>query len=138
MSPQKETMAGSDAAWLRMDRPTNLMMITAVMMFDEVLRLDEVKTVIEQRFLLFDRFRQRVTDREATPHWQADPYFDLDRHIHRVALPAPGGVEPMNLEALNGFVERTQGADFVDASFDAAPCTSESYFLSAIVHRLVY
>ncbi len=84
-------MAGSDAAWLRMDRPTNLMMITSVMMFDEVLTLDEVKTVIEQRFLLFDRFRQRVTDRDGTPHWEADPYFDLDRHIHRVALPAPGG-----------------------------------------------
>ncbi len=91
MPLQKEAMAGSDAAWLRMDRPTNLMMITAVMMFDEVLRLDELKIVIEQRFLLFDRFRQRVTDRDATPHWQADPYFDLDRHIHRVALPAPGG-----------------------------------------------
>ena len=91
MPPEKEAMAGPDVAWLRMDRPTNLMMITSVMMFDEVLTLDEVKALIEQRFLLFNRFRQRVADRDGSPHWEIDPYFDLDRHIHRVALPVPGG-----------------------------------------------
>ena len=95
MTNKKVAMSGPDAAWLRMDSPTNFMMITSIMMFDEVLTLDEVKTLLEERFLLFDRFRQRVLDRNGTPHWQDDPYFDLDRHIHRVALPAPGGQEEL-------------------------------------------
>ena len=30
-----EAMSGADAAWLRMDRPTNLMVINAVLLFDE-------------------------------------------------------------------------------------------------------
>ena len=32
---RKEPMSRVDTAWLRMERPTNLMMITSVMMFDE-------------------------------------------------------------------------------------------------------
>ena len=43
--------------------------------------------------LRYDRFRQRV--RESTlgltlPHWEDDPHFDINAHLHRVALPAPG------------------------------------------------
>ncbi len=95
MPNTKKAMSGPDAAWLRMESPTNFMMITAIMMFDECLTLDEVKTLIRERFLLFDRFRQCVTDRNGSPHWEDDPYFDLGRHIHRVALPAPGGQEEL-------------------------------------------
>jgi hypothetical protein len=31
----REQMSNADAAWLHMDRPTNLMVITSVMWFDE-------------------------------------------------------------------------------------------------------
>ncbi len=95
MSNKKVAMSGPDAAWLRMESPTNFMTINAVWMFDEVLTLDEVKGLIQERFLVFNRFRQRVIDRHGTPQWQDDPYFDLGRHIHRVALPAPGGQEEL-------------------------------------------
>lgn len=95
MANTKETMAGPDAAWLRMDRPTNLMMITSVMMFDEALTFDEVKDLIKNRFLIFDRFRQRVVDRDGSPYWEIDPYFSLDRHVHRLALPAPGSQQEL-------------------------------------------
>ena len=95
MPNTKIAMSGPDAAWLRMESPTNFMTINAVWMFDEVLTLDELKTLIQERFLGFHRFRQRVIDRNGTPHWQDDPYFDLGRHIHRVALPDPGGQEEL-------------------------------------------
>src|SRR4051812_23968467 len=39
------------------------------------------------------RLRQRVVPafgRLAPPEWQDDPQFDLDYHIRRIALPAPG------------------------------------------------
>ena len=90
MAKKTIAMSGPDAAWLRMDNPTNLMMITGVLTFDEVLTMDEVKTIVEQRLLIYNRFRQRVIDRHSTPRWEDDPYFDLDRHIHRLALPPPG------------------------------------------------
>lgn len=33
MMPRRERMSAVDTAWLRMDRPTNLMMIVGVMVF---------------------------------------------------------------------------------------------------------
>jgi WS/DGAT/MGAT family acyltransferase len=41
----------------------------------------------------FSRFRQRVVEGRGPlsgPHWEDDPNFDLDLHLHRVQLPAPG------------------------------------------------
>ncbi len=90
---KREAFAPVDAAWLRMDRPTNTMMITGVMMFEQPLDFARVKETIDARMLLHDRFRQRV--REAPfgmtlPQWEEDPHFDLNAHIQRIALPAPG------------------------------------------------
>ena len=42
--------------------------------------------------LTFDRFRQRVVETGfpmATPHWQDMPHFDIDQHLHHIALAAP-------------------------------------------------
>jgi diacylglycerol O-acyltransferase / wax synthase len=39
----------------------------------------------------FARFGQRVGgDRLGRPRWERDPHFELDLHLHRLALPAPG------------------------------------------------
>ncbi len=87
---KKEPLSNIDTAWLRMDHPTNLMMITGVMMFAEPIPYERFKTTLEERFLRFDRFRQCVRDRSGTPYWEDDLYFDIENHVHRVALPAPG------------------------------------------------
>ncbi len=98
MDTHRHPLPSADVAWLRMERPTNLMMITSVLMFDEVMTFDELRDLIAHRLLIFRRFKQRVTDPQGAPHWEDDPYFDLDRHLHRIALPQPGGV--LELEAL--------------------------------------
>ncbi len=93
MSQQREKMSNVDTAWLRMDHPTNLMMITGVMTFDQPLDFARARQVIEKRLLKYDRFRQRVSDSRTPlrgPSWELDPNFTLDAHLHRVALPAPG------------------------------------------------
>ncbi|MCU0507923.1 MAG: wax ester/triacylglycerol synthase family O-acyltransferase [Anaerolineae bacterium] len=90
---KRETFSPVDAAWLRMDRPTNTMMITGVMMFDRPLDVARVKETVASRMLRYDRFRQRVRETPfgvALPRWEDDPHFDINAHIHRVALPAPG------------------------------------------------
>jgi diacylglycerol O-acyltransferase / wax synthase len=86
----QEPLSVIDTAWLRMDRPTNLMMICGMMMFDERLTLEEVKEVLRTRLLCFHRFRQRVVERNGRQQWETDPYFDLDWHVRRIALPESG------------------------------------------------
>ena len=91
-------MSGVDVAWLRMERPANPMVITAVLLFKTRLSLARTKQTLRNRFLAFDRFRQRPVERASGFYWQDDEAFDLDRHVHRVALPAPG--DKRELEAL--------------------------------------
>ena len=74
-----------------MDRPHNLMMITGVLMFREALDLAKLRRRVDERFLVFRRFRQRPVDVAGMSFWEADPAFDLDRHVVHTALPAPAG-----------------------------------------------
>jgi len=87
-------MSTADAAWLHMDRPTNLMVINSVLLFDQPLDWDRVRDVIQQRLVdRYPRFRQRVVESRLPlrpPAWEDDPDFALEHHVHHVALPAPG------------------------------------------------
>jgi diacylglycerol O-acyltransferase len=90
---QTTQMTNADAAWLRMDRPTNLMVVNGMLWFDEPVDTDLARQVIRERLVeRFPRFRRRVVEPRLVgqPRWEDDPSFDLDRHIHRRALPAPG------------------------------------------------
>jgi diacylglycerol O-acyltransferase len=91
---EAKRMSSADAAWLRMDQPTNLMVVTAALWFDEAVDWKRVRKVIQTRLVeRFPRFRQLVVEGRAPlsgPHWEEDPHFDLDLHLHRAALPAPG------------------------------------------------
>ena len=81
-----------DAAWYHIDGPANLAMVTAVVLTKQPLDFDRVREVYRLRLAGFDRFRQRVVETGfplATPHWQDMPHFDIDQHLHRIALPAP-------------------------------------------------
>ncbi|WP_290778481.1 wax ester/triacylglycerol synthase family O-acyltransferase [Arenimonas sp.] len=84
-------MSRVDTAWLRMERPTNLMMITGVMMFETPLDIKTLRKVIETKFLSYPRFRQKVLDTPTGAFWQDDQDFDIDWHIRLTALPGKGG-----------------------------------------------
>lgn len=82
-----------DAAWLGMEDPTNLMMVSGIITFDKPVDFERLKQTIEARLLHFRRFRQRVIQPRLPmnmPYWEDDPNFTIDAHVHRVALPAPG------------------------------------------------
>ncbi|MBA1147495.1 wax ester/triacylglycerol synthase family O-acyltransferase [Ectothiorhodospiraceae bacterium WFHF3C12] len=88
----RESMGAVDHAWLRMDRPANLMIITGVLIFREPMDFQRLTHVIETRFLRFHRFRQRVVNYSGTSGtWEDDPNFDIRRHVKRVALPGDAG-----------------------------------------------
>lgn len=88
---RREPMAKVDTAWLRMERPTNLMMITGVMMFDSPIDLPRMKALLAERFLAYRRFRQKAVDLEAAAFWEDDEDFDIDWHVRRTALPGEAG-----------------------------------------------
>lgn len=90
-----EPLSGVDAAWLRMDDPTNLMTITAVLALEDPIDVPTFKALLEERLLGFTRFRQRVRDPEGTPAWELDPHFDLDQHVRRAALPGEAGADEL-------------------------------------------
>ena len=84
-------MAPADAAWLRMDRPTNLMVVNSVMWFDEPLDGQALRTVLQERFVdRFPRFRQRAVEDHGI-WWEDAEDFDLEAHLHPVQLPEPAG-----------------------------------------------
>src|SRR5437762_11574256 len=90
-APQRERLSAVDTAWLRMDRPSNLMMISGVLIFRERVALARLKKTLTDRFLRFERFRQRPVQTPAGSSWQTDDEFDIANHLERVALPGRAG-----------------------------------------------
>ena len=89
----RHAMTTADAAWLHMDRPTNLMIINSVLWFEEPLDWERARSVLVERIVgPFPRFSQLVHEGGVLggPSWDDDPAFDVDNHLHRYALPAPG------------------------------------------------
>ena len=97
-----ERMTSTDAAWLHMDRPTNLMVVNSVSWYGGRVDPDRLADVFRQRVLpRFRRLRQRAVEPPVTlgalaPHWADDPAFDLAAHVRQVRLPAPGGDEQLH------------------------------------------
>ena len=87
---RREAMSRVDTAWLRMERPTNPMMITGVLMFAEPMSLPRLKKVIEKRFLAYSRFRMKPVETPSGMAWEEDADFDLDWHVRLSALPGRG------------------------------------------------
>jgi len=87
----RERISGVDTAWLRMDLPTNLMMIVGVWMFEGKLDLKTVRKTVESRFLAYRRFRQKAVQDVSGAWWEDDEDFDIESHVEPVALPGKRG-----------------------------------------------
>jgi WS/DGAT/MGAT family acyltransferase len=96
--PKKEPISKVDTAWLRMEQPTNLMMITGVITLDGELDFERLVDTIERRFLAFRRFSQKAVDGPSGAFWVLDDDFDIRSHVRRVAL--PGAADRSELQQL--------------------------------------
>src|SRR5450755_3155898 len=89
-----DRLSSADAAWLHMDRPTNLMVINSVLLFDEPVDWERFRQITQRRLVdRYPRFRQHVTTSRVPlrpPSWEDDPDFLLEHHLHHRALPPPG------------------------------------------------
>lgn len=91
-----EPISGVDIAWLRMDTPTNLMIINSMLIIEKI-DFEEFKATVRNRFLAFSRFTKRPVCHSGQYFWEVDPYFDLDSHVHKVAL--TGNADKASLQA---------------------------------------
>ncbi|NOK38448.1 wax ester/triacylglycerol synthase family O-acyltransferase [Corallococcus exercitus] len=98
----RERMASIDSAWLQMEEPANLMMITAVLWFDGAMDLERLRAVMRERLVeRYPRFRQRVVPGPlGAQHWEDAPDFNLNEHLSTLRVPASAG--RAGLEALVG------------------------------------
>ena len=86
------SMTPVDAAWLHMDGPANPAITTGLLLTRRPLDFQRVREIYLARLLDFDRFRQRVVEVGmplAKPAWEDVENFDIDQHMHHIALAAP-------------------------------------------------
>src|SRR5260370_32648886 len=92
--PKRVPMASIDAAWLGMEDPTNLMLVTGVLALAGPVDRRRLRLLLDRRLKPFGRFHQRVVrprSRGNLPHWEDDGHVEMVKTLSYVALPAPGG-----------------------------------------------
>jgi diacylglycerol O-acyltransferase / wax synthase len=91
MSESPETMSRVDTAWLRMDRPHNLMMIVGVWLLRPAIDAAALRERLQTKLLRFARFRCKVVHEAFQSSWVDDAEFDMNRHVIREKLPRKRG-----------------------------------------------
>jgi diacylglycerol O-acyltransferase len=90
-----QTMSPLDASFLHIEDAVTHMHIGSVGLFEgPPPGPEEVKATVAAHLPLVPRYRQKVRFVPLAlgrPAWVDDPYFNLDYHVRRTALPAPGG-----------------------------------------------
>jgi WS/DGAT/MGAT family acyltransferase len=114
-----QRLTGLDATFLYMETPSIHMHVASTAVFDPSTvpggySFDKVKQLVEERLPLLPPFRRVVKPIPFELHhplWLEDPHFDLDYHVRRAALPAPGGpteLAEFAAEAMSRPLDRTR------------------------------
>lgn len=92
-------LADCDSVFLSVECPQAASHIAGLTIVDpstadpERFGFDRYREVLAERVALVDRFRWKLRDVPLgldRAYWVEDEHFDLDQHVHRVAVPAPG------------------------------------------------
>ncbi|WP_182523589.1 WS/DGAT/MGAT family O-acyltransferase [Nocardioides dongkuii] len=94
-----ERLSGLDASFLYLETPAQLMHVCGVIVLDPSTipggySFAGMQAAIDERVRdvpAFTRKLRRVPLGLDHPVWVRDRQFDIERHVHRLALPAPGG-----------------------------------------------
>lgn len=70
-----------DTAWLRMDSPSNLMMINGVWCVSPGISLQALRERASERLLQYPRFRQCAVEDATGASWVDDAQFDITAHV---------------------------------------------------------
>lgn len=98
-----ERLTGLDASFLYLETPSLHMHVSMAAVFDPDTvpggySWGKVRHLVGSRLSLAPIFRRRLVEvpfRLDHPYWVEDAHFDLDYHLRRAALPAPGGIDEL-------------------------------------------
>jgi diacylglycerol O-acyltransferase len=98
-----EQLTGLDATFLYLETSSLHMHVSMAAIFDPSTvpggySFEKLRDLVSSRLELAPIFRRRLAEvplRLGHPYWVGDPTFDIDYHIRRSALPAPGGVDEL-------------------------------------------
>ncbi len=94
-----ERMSRVDTAWLRMDSPSNLMMIVGIWVLRPGISHEALCERVQERLLKYPRFAQRVVEDATGASWVVDRDFDITHHVVLEKLPKkPKGREQEALQ----------------------------------------
>jgi diacylglycerol O-acyltransferase len=131
-----ERLTALDASFLMIETPSIHMHVGGLVILDPSTRPDgrlgfgDVWSLVERRIHLTPRFRQKIMTvpmNLGRPVWVDDPHFDLDFHLRRAALPAPG-----SRRELTDFVQRVHSRPL-----DRTKSLWEMYFIEGLEDGLV-
>ncbi|MCV7423737.1 wax ester/triacylglycerol synthase family O-acyltransferase [Mycobacterium yunnanensis] len=94
-----QRLSGLDASFLYLETSAQPLHVCSVLEIDPSTipggyTFDQMRDALTQRIKAMPEFREKVADNRFNldhPVWVEDHDFDVDRHLHRIALPSPGG-----------------------------------------------
>jgi diacylglycerol O-acyltransferase / wax synthase len=97
-------VSSMDAGLLHAETPEMPMHTMGVLLLEKPAHsvYDGLHRALQKRLHLIEPFRRRLVAgpmQIGDPHWLEDPDFDLDNHLYRAALPAPGGMRELEVYA---------------------------------------
>lgn len=101
-----QALSGLDAAFLYLETNKIPMHIGGVAILESTLKFDDFKAFLEERVHTVPRLTEKLITSPLNvdrPHWSYDEDFDLNLHIHRTALPRPGGWTELRYLASKAF-----------------------------------
>ena len=94
-----QRLSGLDASFLYLETPSQPLHVCSILEVDTSTvpggySFERLREDLGERIASIPEFRQRLADNRLNldhPAWVEDDTFDIDRHLHRIALPSPGG-----------------------------------------------
>ena len=103
-----KAISGMDATFLYIDSPTSPMHVGSVAVIEGDLDFETYRKIILSRLHMIPKLRKRLVYAPMSidyPYWVDDPNFDVDFHLHHIALPKPGGWKELRKIASHVFSE---------------------------------
>ena len=97
--PGLQRLSGLDASFLYLETAVQPLHVCSILELDTSTMpggytFDRLRDGLALRIKAMPEFREKVADNRFNldhPVWVEDKDFDVDRHLHRIGLPSPGG-----------------------------------------------
>jgi diacylglycerol O-acyltransferase / wax synthase len=94
-----QRLSGLDASFLYLETAQQLLHVCSILELDTTTMpggytFDKLRDALSKRIESMPQFREKLADSRFNldhPVWVEDEDFDVDRHLHRIGLPPPGG-----------------------------------------------